>query len=477
VTQSEINPSVFHFFVDIISMNQAFCSHSSLIKKISLKAIFALLFIFYFISSCSPFANKNEITNTDGINLDVVSVTSVSPSSSFLLGGSTVTIRGTNFKSDMAVSFGNTQCLNKTFISSSQITCDIPAVSSPTTVSVHLTVSGSTVATKSNSFEYKSDLFTKANLFSGNLSFMGSTDGVSTSAKFFRPSKPLVVGSYLYISDTGNNTIRRMNLTSKLVETIAGTANASGTLNGIGSAARFVAPMGMVHISGDLYIADTDACQIRKLNLTTFEVTTIAGVANDCENPLDNAVGLNATFAYPQSIVTDGTYLYIGEDSPHIRRVSLSAGHAVDTLTFATPAVFILDQILIGNLLYFINYDGLSTYSLRRVNITDSIPVPVTNVIGLPSQSGGLATDTVNIFISASNRLRQYNIASGTATYIAGATTAGNIDAVSTTARLHAPAGLDYSGGLLYFTSLGTHNIRTYDPATGAVNTISGNTK
>lgn len=67
------------------------------------------------------------------------------------------------------------------------------------------------------------------------------------------------------MADTGNNLLRRITRAG-VVSTLAGQAGATGAQNGIGSAARFKQPYGVVvDADGIVYVADTFNNLIRKV--------------------------------------------------------------------------------------------------------------------------------------------------------------------------------------------------------------------
>src|SRR5690606_29103058 len=105
----------------------------------------------------------------------------------------------------------------------------------------------------------------------------GSADGPADGVRFHHPSAVGInLGDSLYIACSGNNAIRRMG-SARSVTTLAGLAGSRGAADGIGGDARFNAPSALVADGVLLYVTDTDNHAIRKLDVRTNGVTTIAG--------------------------------------------------------------------------------------------------------------------------------------------------------------------------------------------------------
>ena len=94
-------------------------------------------------------------------------------------------------------------------------------------------------------------------LVAGKYGQAGAADGVGTEALFSQPSGLAMTGSDTFlVADTANGTIRGINGTT--VKTIAGSSTLRGNVDGVGEAARFSSPMGIVKNSdGSCYVADT----------------------------------------------------------------------------------------------------------------------------------------------------------------------------------------------------------------------------
>ncbi|KAG6617458.1 NHL repeat-containing protein [Phytophthora cinnamomi] len=115
----------------------------------------------------------------------------------------------------------------------------------------------------------------------------------------------------IYITD--QHRVLKFTLAGEMSVVAGGT---KGFLNAVGEAARFSTPSAItIGLDGDLYVVDSDNNCIRKIDLTTREVTTYAGI---CETSgTTDGLAVNATFEMPLAIaaapgnvfyVTDGPY-------------------------------------------------------------------------------------------------------------------------------------------------------------------------
>jgi sugar lactone lactonase YvrE len=169
----------------------------------------------------------------------------------------------------------------------------------------------------------------------GRLGSLGSTDGTGSGAYFYFPKGIANDGTYLYVTDTYNHTIRQVT-TAGVVTTIAGYAGSPGTANGTGSTARFNTPYGVAvdpacGVAGacDLYVSD-DANHAIRIVTTAGVVTTLAGTVGTSGSA--NGTGTAAKFYGPAGIVTDGTDVYVADSGNHLIRKVVIATGAVTTV-------------------------------------------------------------------------------------------------------------------------------------------------
>lgn len=146
-------------------------------------------------------------------------------------------------------------------------------------------------------------------------------DGPGLTARFAQINHVQYNNGYVYIADYTHNRIRRLNLSTGIVETIAGTG-AAGSADGDGVIATFNAPSGLTSAGGYLYVADINANKIRRVSLTSpFTVTTVAGTGS--AGKVDGHTSV-AVLSAPDHLTTDGSNLFVSDFGNNIiRRINL----------------------------------------------------------------------------------------------------------------------------------------------------------
>jgi len=114
----------------------------------------------------------------------------------------------------------------------------------------------------------------------GNSGYSGD-DGAATQAKLNSPMDVALdnTGQHLYIADRNNARIRKVDLTTGLITTVAGNGKKGYTGdNGPATAAKLQSPVAVVlDQHNNIYIADTGRHIVRKVDNSTGIISTIAG--------------------------------------------------------------------------------------------------------------------------------------------------------------------------------------------------------
>ena len=139
--------------------------------------------------------------------------------------------------------------------------------------------------------------------FAGQLGISGMADGTGTNAQFNMPNGlAFDGGGNLFVADTGNCTIRKIT-PSGTVSTFAGTAGSGGYADGAAGSAQFNSPLGItVATNGDVFVADSGNHCIRRIS--GGMVSTFAG-SPQIWGSVDGA-GTNAQFNGPVGLAFDG---------------------------------------------------------------------------------------------------------------------------------------------------------------------------
>ena len=177
----------------------------------------------------------------------------------------------------------------------------------------------------------------------------GGDGGPATSAELSQAEGLVVYGHYLYIADYQNERVRRVDLSTGIITTVAGDGTMGVTGNGgPATAAEIASPWGLaVDEQGNVYISGGGG--VRELNTTTGVITSVedlggSGIAIDSADRLFIAAGglyeydLTSPPAQPllvagagtdlQSVAVDnhGNVFVSGQLTEQVRRVHLSSG-------------------------------------------------------------------------------------------------------------------------------------------------------
>ncbi|GAB4298373.1 MAG: hypothetical protein Kow0090_13830 [Myxococcota bacterium] len=252
----------------------------------------------------------------------------------------------------------------------------------------------------------------------------------------------------VYIADTGNSRIRKIDAKTKTVSTIAG--NEEKSYLGDGGPARKASlkyPADVaVDALGNIYIADTENHAVRKIDRSTGNITTVAGIGMP---GLDREVAANkARLNTPIAITLDiRGNLYIADfGNAIVRKVDVVSGKI---------------SIVAGSGMTGFKGGGAAT----EVNL---------------DEPAGIAVDRRGfIYISArgAHRILRVNPTNNVLDVYAGTGEAGfsGDGGAAKEAKLYGPTGLALdSEGNLYFADSKNNRIRKIDARSGIISTVAG---
>ncbi|TWT30832.1 thioredoxin-like domain-containing protein [Blastopirellula retiformator] len=308
---------------------------------------------------------------------------------------------------------------------------------------------------------------------------IGKTDGDYAAARFHHLQGMALDGETLYVADTENHLLRKVDLKAKTVSTIAGKGEQgrsawpgvpeSGLLRSQ-VPERFVgkpletainSPWALWVKGDDLYIAMAGPHQIWKMKLDGSEIGPYAGNGREdiVDGPLLPPVPYEqgySSFAQPSGLTSDGTWLYVADsEGSSIRAVPFDPEKEVRTVTGSA-------HLPSGRLFDFGDKDG----SAKDARLQ--------HALGVCYVDGQIyIADTYN------NKIRVADAKTGDVSTIAGNGEALNVagngerGADDSAPTFDEPAGLSYANGKLYVADTNNHLIRTIDLKTKQVKTLT----
>ncbi|XP_078368431.1 NHL repeat-containing protein 2-like isoform X2 [Oculina patagonica] len=210
----------------------------------------------------------------------------------------------------------------------------------------------------------------------------GFHDDVGIKAKMTNPQQLEIDNrkKRLFLSDTDNHAIRIISLSDGKVTTFVG--GSQGLADGIGKEAKFYHPTGIsldVN-SGILYVADHYNHVIRAVDVNTGQVKTLAGGGRE---GFKDGVGKEARFNYPEGVYfdTDHNILYVVEFDSNAVRIVTPTGE-VRTLAGGTEGY----RDGVGKQAKFFHPTGLTFDHKRKIiYVTDQYNHMVRSITGVGS--------------------------------------------------------------------------------------------
>ncbi|MGA2693981.1 MAG: hypothetical protein ABSF76_16580 [Opitutaceae bacterium] len=164
--------------------------------------------------------------------------------------------------------------------------------------------------------------------FAGQVGVVGNIDGAASSASFNHPRGIAVDGSgNVFVADNFNDTIRKITPAGQ-VSTLAGSPGVSGSLDGMGGYALFNGPTGVtVDGNGNIFVTDSNNNTVRRIT-PSGSVTTVAGTASPYWSVIgQDGTGPNVKFNFPSGVAVDAAgNLYIADTQDCSIRKGASSG-------------------------------------------------------------------------------------------------------------------------------------------------------
>ena len=288
----------------------------------------------------------------------------------------------------------------------------------------------------------------------GNAAWIYRGDGLpATASSIFLPFGIAVdAGGNLYIADSSNDRIRKVDATTNLMSTIAGNGNVGSSGDGgLATLASLNLPSSVaIDGAGNVYFADSSNNAVRRVDASTGIITTVAGTLGVQGYAGDGGQATSALLNNPAGMTLDGYgALYIADTGNNVvRKLDLTTGMLSAFAGNHTPAY---------------SGDG-GAATAASLNSPWSVSV---------SQTG-------DVYIADQNNhsIRRVTGVSGVISTISGNGTPGfsGDGGTGDAALLNSPSGvaIDVAGNI-YIADTGNNRVRKINAATGIITTVAGN--
>ena len=270
----------------------------------------------------------------------------------------------------------------------------------------------------------------------------GLADGDFVSCSFNHPQGMSLDSGILYVADTENHAIRKIDLTAGFVKTIAGTGEQGHTREGRHTALKIelCSPYDVVNHEGVLYIAMAGIHQLWSMNLKDGLIGPFAGTGGEA---IDDGPLSSAMLAQPCGITTDGQKLYFADsETSSVRSADIDLSGRVRTIV------------------------GLDLFVFGDVDGSDHI-VRLQHPFGITHYEGVLyITDTYN------HKIKRVLPTTRSAFTVLGSGLAGHVDGPSDQTQFSEPSGIGIAHGKIYIADTNNHAVRVADVESGVVSTL-----
>lgn len=274
----------------------------------------------------------------------------------------------------------------------------------------------------------------------------GLTDGEFGEAEFFAPQGMVfdAESQILYVADTENHALRKIDFVNHKVETIAGNGEQSHEIfhgSGKGLETQLNSPWDLERVGNRLFIAMAGSHQIWEMQLDTGMIGVYAG--NGRESCVDGNLAESA-FSQPSGLATDRSELFVADSEiSSIRAIGIDEDPKVRTVCGS------------GELFGFGDKDGRAD------------EVRLQHCLGVEYAQNYLwVADTYN------HKIKRIDHRGGMSRTTIGDGTAGHLDGKGIKTRFFEPSGLSAIGSHLFIADTNNHVIRRVELDTLTVTTL-----
>ncbi|MBX7220725.1 MAG: Ig-like domain-containing protein [Blastocatellia bacterium] len=357
---------------------------------------------------------------------------------------------------------------------------------------------------------YRMDAVTgKQTVVAGGQKGFSGDGGLATSAAFsYVTGLSFDSAGNLYVTDTGNERIRRVDVRTRIVTTIAGNGDRNGTAEDGNLATKtYLHPLGktVFDVGGNLLFAD--GFKVRRIDAISQKISTVAGIGYSPETEYlgDGGPAILARLVAPRNLSLDGQGNLFIADGFRVRRVdartgiiSTLAGYGKNPVGFeyvfqnvdslSTSTLFFVKDIEVdqtGNLYLF---DGL-TGRLYLADMTTGTRVHFAgngsiddSSDGGPAIKAGIYPNRLkigpagNLYLCESNIIRRIDVRTGIITRVAGNGQFGSSGDGGPALRAGIRANeieFDEKGNL-FISDIATERVRRVDAQTGIISAFAG---
>lgn len=269
---------------------------------------------------------------------------------------------------------------------------------------------------------------------------VGQDDGPFNRARFNHTQRMALIRDTLYVADTENHLIRKLDLQARSVETLAGTGSQARRSNeaGIGRQVALNSPWDLVWGDGLLYIAMAGPHQIWVMDPASREIGPFAGTGREA---LEDGLRWEAGFAQPSGITSLGRCLFVADSE-------VSAIRVIDLETDRVSTLVGLDLFEFGD------RDGVAE------------AVRLQHPLGIHAFNGMLyVADTYN------HKIKVLSQTTRSCASVVGTGRPGFADGQPR--QFYEPGGLWACNGSLWVADTNNHAIRVVDLGTHEVRTLT----